>query len=197
MSTVQPIGQTRTYDHSSSVVFLKTREAYGGLSNMCAGFPLCVNGINIRTSEALYQACRFPHMPKIQEVIIEQKSPMAAKMKGKPHRDNSRVDWDSVQVRIMRWCLQVKLAQNLDKFSELLLETGDRPIVEQSKRDAFWGAKPIDDQTLVGMNVLGRLLMGLREAIRTEEPSSLLRVEPLEIPDFRLMGGAIETVNAG
>ena len=53
----------REYERSNAVVFLKTSEAFGGLSNMAPGFPLCVNGIAIRTSEALYQACRFPHVP--------------------------------------------------------------------------------------------------------------------------------------
>jgi len=61
--------QTRIYDRSSSVVFLKTREAFGGLSNMAAGFPLHVQGSRIYTSEALYQACRFPHLPEIQRLI--------------------------------------------------------------------------------------------------------------------------------
>lgn len=78
--------QTRTYNRASSVVVLKTKEAFGGLSNMAGGFPLDVNGMRILTSEALYQACRFPHRPEVQTLIIEQKSPMTAKMKSKPYR---------------------------------------------------------------------------------------------------------------
>ena len=76
--------QTRTYDRPESVVFLKTKDAFGGLSNMASGFPLSVNGIHIRTCEALYQACRFPHLPEVQELIIAQKSPMTAKMTPEP-----------------------------------------------------------------------------------------------------------------
>jgi len=131
--------QYREYERESSVVFLKTKEAFGGLSNMAAGFPLSVNGIDIRTSEALCQACRFPHRPRLQAIIIAQKSPMIAKMKGKPHRRDSRQDWYRTRVNIMRWCLRVKLAQNWHSFSTLLLETGQMPIVEQSRRDDFWG----------------------------------------------------------
>lgn len=175
----------KTYNRGESVVFLKTKEAFGGLSNMSGGYPLVVNGIQIRTSEALYQACRFPHLPDIQEVIIEQKSPMAAKMKGKPHRNNSRSDWDRVHVDIMRWSLHVKLLQNWDTFSKLLLETGDLPIVEQSRKDDFWGAKPIDEQTLIGRNVLGHLLMELREI------KSISKVDPLNISNFMLFGDPI------
>jgi type I restriction enzyme S subunit len=186
--------QIRTYSRAECAVFSKTKEGFGGLSNMAGGFPLRVNGIRILTSEALYQACRFPHLLNIQRLIIQQNSPMTAKMKGKPYRDDSRPDWDRVRVKIMRWCLRVKLVQNWNTFSALLLKTGERPIVEESRKDDFWGAKAVDENTLVGMNVLGRLLMELRELVKTEGRESFLRVEPLAIPDFRLEGRPIEPI---
>lgn len=186
--------QTRTYDRATCVVFLKTNEAFGGLSNMAGGYPLIVNGVRILTSEALYQVCRFPLLPEVQRLIIEQKSPMSAKMKSKPHRKDSRPDWDYVRVNIMRWCLRVKLTQNWNTFSKLLLDTGDNPIVEQSRKDDFWGAKVLDDRTLVGRNVLGRLLMELREAVKNNEKDSMLCVEPLTIPDFLLYGRPIQKI---
>lgn len=187
-------GQTRTYDRARSVVFLKTDGPFGGLSNMAGGFPLQVRGTRIFTSEALYQACRFPHMPEIQRLVIEQASPMTAKMKSKPYRKDSRPDWARVRVKVMRWCLRVKLAQNWGKFSELLLRTDDQPIVEESRRDEFWGAKSADEQTLVGMNVLGRLLMELREAVKSQDRAALQTVEPLDIPEFLLLGRPIGTL---
>lgn len=186
--------QIRIYDREESAVFLKTNEEFGGLSNMAGGYPLVVNGIRIFTSEALYQACRFPHMPEVQQLIIAQASPMTAKMKSKPYRGNSRPDWNQVRVKVMRWCLRVKLAQNWTQFSELLLATGDRPIVEASRRDEFWGARPVDDRTLMGMNVLGRLLMELREEVRNGVCTAPMRVEPLPIPDFLLKGQPVQPV---
>lgn len=188
--------QVRTYDRAASVVFLKTNERFGGLSNMAPGFPLRVNGVRIRTSEALYQACRFPHMPEVQQLIIGENSPMTAKMRSKPYRRASRHDWDFVRVKIMRWSLRVKLAQNWREFGRLLLATGDRPIVEQSRKDDFWGAKVADDGTLVGMNVLGRLLMELREQLKGDESESLRFIEPLAISEFLLFGQPIEAVQA-
>src|ERR1043166_6761888 len=185
---------TREYERSASVVFLRTKEAFGGLSNMASGFPVRVNGGRIATSEALYQACRFPHRPEAQRLVIEQTSPMAAKMKTKPYRDDSRPDWDRVRVKIMRWCLRVKFAQNYSTFSRLLLSTGDAPIVEESRKDPFWGAKPLDEQKLVGMNVLGRLLMELRKDLGEGNPQRLLTVSPLAIPDFLLYGQPIEAI---
>jgi ribA/ribD-fused uncharacterized protein len=178
--------QKRLYRRDDVVAFRKTGEEFGGLSNMAPGFPILLHGHRIRTAEALYQACRFPHMPDVQRMILDEISPMTAKMRSKPFRDQSRPDWEAVRVPIMRWCLRVKLAANWSKFSRLLLETGDRPIVEDSRKDDFWGAKP-DEDALEGRNVLGRLLMELREQLRAD-PDSLCVVKPLSISKFLLLG---------
>lgn len=186
----------RTYVRSEVVVVYKTKEAFGGLSNMASGYPLKINGVRILTSEALYQACRFPHMPEVQQEIIAQHSPMTAKMKSKPHRKDSRPDWDEVRHKVMRWCLRVKLAQNYEVFGRLLLTTCDKPIVEQSRKDDFWGAKLADEagDILVGQNVLGRLLMELREKLKGDAEGMLKMVPPLGIPNFMLLGKSIESV---
>jgi type I restriction enzyme, S subunit len=183
--------EPRIYHRGDSVVFLKTKEAFGGLSNMAAGYPLEVNGIHIRTAEALYQACRFPHLPDIQRLIIAQTSPMTAKMVGKPHRQHSRPDWNVVRVRIMRWCLSVKLAQHWQRFGDLLLETGNAPIVEESYRDIFWGAKPFDTETLVGTNLLGRLLTELRNQLHSPHGELLRQAHPPKVEGFLLLGQPI------
>lgn len=193
-SPASEASQIRRYRRSEVVVFHKTKEGFGGLSNMAAGFPLKINGVRVLSSEALYQACRFPHLPQIQREIIGQFSPMTAKMISKPHRANSRPDWNKVRTRVMRWCLQVKLAQHYDTFSEILLQTGEKPIVEYSNKDDFWGAKPEGD-VLVGQNILGRLLMELRENLKKADHVAGT-VEPLDIPDFRLLGKPIEAIRS-
>ena len=60
----------REYDRAKSAVFRKTKERFGALSNMAGGFPLHVNGVKIRTSEALYQACRFPTFRKFRTGLL-------------------------------------------------------------------------------------------------------------------------------
>lgn len=183
----------RTYNRADCVVFRKTNERFGGLSNMAPGFPLRVNGHRIRTSEALYQACRFPHMPEVQLRILNEVSPMTAKMRSKPFRKYSRDDWDDIRVPVMRWCLRVKLACNWSSFSGLLDETGEESIVEESRRDAFWGAAPLEDGSLEGCNVLGRLLMELRHTVRWS-PSKFSEVLPPNLSDFVLLGESIGEV---
>jgi ribA/ribD-fused uncharacterized protein len=187
----------KIYNANECCVFRKTKELYGGLSNMASGFPLKVNGVHILTSEAIYQACRFPHLPDVQEKIIKEKSPMSAKMVSKPFRNNSRLDWENYRINIMRWCLKIKLAQNFSEFGELLKSTGEKFILEESSKDDFWGA--IRDKNhpdiLTGTNALGRLLMELRQfyfdCLTSKGP---IIIEPLNISDFKLYGEAIKSI---
>lgn len=186
----------RTYTRDKSVIFKKTSEKWGGFSNMAPGYPLCVNGVYIRSSEALYQACRYPNNPEIQKKIIHQSSPMTAKMVGKPHRADTREDWQKTRIVIMKWSLRVKLAQNYENFSALLKESGENPIVESSNKDDFWGAKPVDQQTLVGVNALGRLLMELRGLVENSSQDQLSIVPVPNISNFLLLGDEIREVHA-
>jgi ribA/ribD-fused uncharacterized protein len=187
--------EARTYKRQDCITFRKTAEKFGGLSNMAGGYPLNVNGVEILTSEALYQACRFPHFPEIQRQIIAERSPMTAKMRSRAYTDHSRSDWESARIRIMRWCLQVKLVQNWDKFSTLLLATQDLPIVEDSRKDDFWGAKPKNEELLIGVNILGRLLMELREKIKNQEIFAETIIDPPNISDFLLYGRKINPIS--
>ena len=185
----------RTYRADDIISFRKTGEEFGGLSNMAPGFPIRIAGITLRTSEALYQACRFPHMPEVQKIIVGEASPMTAKMRSKPYRNDSREHWDDIRVPIMKWCLRVKLAQNWSAFGDLLMRTGDKPIVEDSRKDDFWGAIKDAYGEFHGRNVLGRLLMELREKLKTN-PDGLKHVAPIKIQQFTLLGEEIPIIIA-
>jgi ribA/ribD-fused uncharacterized protein len=182
----------RQYIESEVVSFRSTKAEFGGLSNMAAGYSVNVNGIIIPSVEHLYQACRYPLFPALQEEIIRQDSPMTAKMISKKHLKYTRQDWDQVRFKIMRWCLEVKLSQNWEKFSKVLLETGDKAIVELSTKDKVWAAVK-EGNKLIGTNALGRLLMELRENyVKKKEYQRC--IDPLPIPGFLLFGNPIEEV---
>lgn len=171
----------RTYDPKVACVFRSTKARFGALSNMAAGYPLQVGAAHARTAEALYQACRFPARPDVQEAILSEASPMAAKAISRTHEAFTRADWPHVRVSVMRWCLSIKLAQHFDAFGRLLETTGELPIVESSSRDDFWGAIPDGNGALVGRNALGRLLMELRAQYASEQRYELLLVEPMPV----------------
>lgn len=187
---------SRSYDPAHACIFRRTKAKFGGLSNMAAGFPLVTGTVPVRTAEALYQACRYPHLPDLQAKILAEASPMSAKMVSKKRYDHSRPDWDRVKVRVMRWCLEVKLAQHFATFGRLLETTGDVDIVEESARDRFWGAVREPDGQLRGVNALGRLLMALRDRYALGERYRLLYVEPPRIARFHLLTQPIGAIDA-
>jgi len=180
----------RVYHLHDSCIFKKNNEPFGELSNMATIFPLKINGHEIKTSEALYQSCKYPFNPEVQREICLVKSPMTAKMIGRTHSRKMRTDWNEVKVKIMKWCLKIKIAQHFITFGEALIQTNGKNIVENSSKDNFWGAIPNEDKTeFIGINALGRLLMELREDINTNNVNSLLVVKPpANVENFYLFG---------
>jgi len=188
--------ETKKYNLDEVVAFLKTKEAFGGLSNMAAKlYPIYVNDTIIDNTEILYQICRYPDNPEIQSQILFNKSPMGAKMVSKKYRkEYTRSDFEDVKVDIMYWCLRVKLACNPLHFGSLLESTEDKVIVEISRNDPFWGAQFSSDTSgvLVGQNILGKLLMELRSYYRLNKgKTTILKVEPLKIENFKLLDKSI------
>lgn len=197
MSTPEPMTRASpllTYTRANCAVFFKVDAEWGGLSNMAGGYRLAVNGADINSSEALYQASRFPHRPDLQAEIFTQTGGFGSKLKAKKYRrEHTRPDWSMVEVDIMRWCLRVKVKQNWATIANLLRASGERAIVEQSSKDDFWGAKvvPNDPNQLIGRNVLGRLLTELRDEIVAKTRTGFTAIEPVPIPDFLLLGKPI------
>lgn len=183
----------RRYNKYDVVSFKSTKATFGDLSNMAPGFSLRVNGVIIPSAEALYQACRFPLFPEIQREIIEQSSPMTAKMISRKYINKTRQDWEIVKYDIMYWVLQVKLSQNYSRFSKVLIETGNKDIVELSNKDKDWAVIELENNILVGKNALGRLLMQLRKDYIFNNKCSDC-IEPIDIFGFLFYGTEISTV---
>lgn len=187
---------SRSYRQDEVAWFLKTRERFGGLSNMAAGYRCDINGLQFDSSEALYQACRFPDAPALQAEISRLASPMEAKRLAHRNVDRTRDDWKLVNIELMRWTLRLKRSQNAERIDALLTESGDMPIVEISFKDAFWGAKPKSDGTIEGCNVLGRLWMELRQGWLSQDPGIVGSIEPPAIPNFKISGAVVMAMAA-
>lgn len=157
----------RHYKSSECIIFKSTKGEFGALSNMAPNFPIYINKTKLRTSEALYQALRFPNYPEVQHQIILRKSPISAKHYGRQYIDLTRADWNQVRFKVMKFCIELKLFQNFDRFSKVLLSTGSYPIVEYSDKDKVWGAS-FQNGYYIGTNALGRYLMELREKVKSE-----------------------------
>ena len=186
--------------HETTAVIYKVDGEYGDLSNLSNGFPLTVAGIDLKSSEALYQACKYPHKAEWQREILDARHAMEAKMKarkdGRPKE--CRPDWEAVKVQVMHWVLRVKLAQHPRRIAALVRWSGTGPLVEQSRKDRFWGAVEESDGVFRGENMLGQLWTEFREDVRARftagNEASLLKVDPPEVPDFKLLGTEIGVV---
>lgn len=142
--------------------FMRSNDRYGRLSNMTGGFPLKVAGTPHSGPESLYQALKFPDRPDVQQAIGRQPNGMAAKKRAyRPDNPPVRADWDRVKPYAMMAALTTKLRQHPDAFAAALMETRGRLCMEVSYRDSYWGAKPQNDGSYLGHNVLGRLLTEL------------------------------------
>lgn len=191
------MNRIRIYKKSECVVFRKTTEKWGGLSNMAKDYPIYVNELSIQSSEILYQSLRFTHYPDIQREILNEKNPMYAKRLARKYILHTRDNWNVNRISIMKWCIAVKLCQNWEKFSKLLFLTYPNYIVEYSEKDLFWGASydQSDKNLLIGENILGRILMQMREIAREKGKSAFETIFPLPLENFSLLGEPIRTVS--
>ncbi len=149
-----------------SVWFKKVAEKYGWMGNM-APYPIMYNGKVWLTSEALFQGMRY-NDEEIKEIIRKEKSPMGAKMKAKKYKDQMVVVPMSPQdVENMRKCVKMKFDQH-PQLKKELMNTKGAYIYEDignrnGERHKFWGAKKISENEGDGQNIMGRILMELRD----------------------------------
>lgn len=146
---------------SERIDFYSTKDPYGEFSNFAA-FPIEVGGKVWPTSEHYFQAQKFAGTPDEEELRAIE-SPMKVALAGRERTRPFRSDWDEVRDDVMRTALRAKFTQHED-LRRLLLGTGDAELVEHTKNDSYWG----DGGDRTGGNMLGKLLMELREALRAE-----------------------------
>ena len=134
--------------------------------------PIAAGPWTFATSEALYQAGKFAARPDIQQRIAEAPTPREAAAIGRTPGPGIDPAWNAQRVDVMRWVLRMKREANAAEIDTVLTATGNRPIVEVSTRDPWWGARPVAHR-YEGRNVLGRLWMELRQHLRDGRPAAL------------------------
>ena len=142
--------------------FYSTKDAYGCFSNFAA-YPFRIHNKVWKTSEHYFQAQKFAGTEHEEELRLVA-SPMVVARMGRSRQRPLRKDWETAKDDIMREALRAKFTQNED-LKKILLETGDAELVEHTKNDRYWG----DGGDGSGKNMLGVLLMELREELKNEE----------------------------
>ena len=144
------------------VRFYSVADEYGDFSNF-AGFPIRLDGELWPTSEHYFQAQKFDDRA-YRRKIRGAKTPMIAARLGRDRSKKLRRSWESMKVEVMRKAVRAKFEQHPD-LAELLLSTGSAKIVEHTDNDSYWG----DGGDGSGTNMLGRILMQVRDELRARQ----------------------------
>ena len=146
------------------------RDKYFFLSNFYEA-PITYNGITYKNNEAAFQAQKcisayqIAHGEKVftdERTLFINLSARDAKRLGR--KVDLRSDWERVKVGIMKDIVRAKFTQNED-LRDKLLETKDELLCEGNT----WGDRIWGTVNGVGRNLLGQILMDVREEILEKE----------------------------
>ena len=145
-----------------TIYFYKLSDPYGCFSNF-SPHPIEVDGLDWQTVEHYYQAQKFvaTENEELIQVIRDAQTPMEAAQIGRDRTLKLRCDWEEVKQQVMWQGVLTKFLTHTD-IQAILLDTGDRLIVEDSPTDYYWGC----GQDKTGQNQLGKILMNVRQEIR-------------------------------
>ena len=121
--------------------------------------------IEVPTVEHAYQA--YKTLDEVERIkILSAPGPGAAKRLGK--QVTIRSDWDLIKVPVMLNLLRIKFTN--PTLKQWLLDTKDATLIEGNwGGDKVWGVCNGE-----GRNMLGTLLMNIREEIRNEDQRSIM-----------------------
>jgi ribA/ribD-fused uncharacterized protein len=146
-----------------AIYFYSTIDACGCFSNFSRhGFEL--GGRYWPTAEHYFQAQKFAGT-QYAEHVARARTPKEAAERGQTRSVPLRPDWESAKDEVMRAAVRRKFETHAD-IRAVLLGTGDEELVENAPGDYYWGCGADGS----GRNVLGRILMEVREALRGQGP---------------------------
>jgi N-glycosidase YbiA len=143
----------------NDIHFYSTTGEYGCFSNF-SRHHITLKGKVWLTAEHYFQAQKFAGTEH-EETIRRAKTPMIAAEMGRDRKKPLRRDWEKIKDSIMREAVLTKFSQHQD-LREFLLSTGDSKLVEHTGNDRYWG----DGGDGSGRNMLGRILMSVRDELR-------------------------------
>lgn len=114
-----------------------------------------------KTAEHCYQSQKFID-PEIKTEIESAPSPFMAKKISHQHDEKKRKDWEEIKTDIMKQIITEKVKQH-DEVRELLQDTGNNEICDNTPFDYFWGIGENGN----GKNFLGKILMDIRSEIKS------------------------------
>ena len=123
-----------------------------------------IDGLSYNSSEHFFQSKKFEFSdPAYFDTVRTSPSSNKAHQLGNARNGGIlRPDWDAVKFDVMYQGNFEKFSQNED-LKKMLLDTGDKKISQLSNSDKFWSVTPNG-----GKDLLGRILMKIRETLKNE-----------------------------
>lgn len=155
------------YPKERTAPFCSVDQSWGLFSNF-GRTPLVVDGVRFDCTEKLFQVMKFTDAASRKAVYAAKGQTIKMKAKHFEKVGTVRPDWGEIIVDAMKFCLMEKYRQS-EAFREELARSRGLYIVEdqatfQKKSPNTWGVKPSEDgKEFVGPNLMGRLLMELRD----------------------------------
>lgn len=154
------------YPADKTVSFLKVDGEWGLLSNF-ARTPIVIDEVTFDCAEKLFQVMKFTDDESRKVIYSKKGQPIKMMARHQEKVGSVREDWGRIFIDVMKFCLMQKYSQS-EAFRKELERSKGMFIVEQQpnpKRPAgTYSAKLSEDgSTWVGPNIMGRLLMELRD----------------------------------
>jgi len=152
----QNLGREKTV----TIYFYSAREnPYGCFSNF-SPHGIELDGQWWPTTEHYFQAQKFAGTPFTEKVRLAHSPKQAAEI-GRDRNLPLRRDWERVKDDVMLRAVLCKFETHED-IRQILLDTGDEDIVENTSYDYYWGCGTNGD----GKNMLGKILVEVRTILR-------------------------------
>lgn len=160
------------YPADQTVGFTSTAAEWGVFSNF-ARTPMVVEGIEFVSVEQMFHYIRLNNEAE-RAKFLKVPPCLTLKMKAKSFvkRGLERDDWHNISVDVMRFCLNHKYNASETFRNELQRSKGKYIVEDESNRrktpDSWGAVYDVETNEFYGKNIMGRLLMELREKGKLE-----------------------------
>jgi len=148
-------------ENSKTIEFYRATGTHGFLSNLYKK-SLIFEGIEFPTAEHAYQYGKFNDSKTREWAMKAPKPHLLAILAHGLFSWDIVENWSGIKVNRMLEILRVKFSD--PELKQKLLETRKCLLIEKSKSDSFWGV----GKKLTGKNMLGKLLMKVRDEINNK-----------------------------
>ena len=163
---------TKGYYETDKYVFF-----YGSFFSQWAKYDILIDNIKYNCCEQYMMAekARIFDDDNAFEQIMKSKDPSIQKSWGRKVKNFDKEKWEKRAKYIVETANYAKFTQYED-LQRMLLDTGDKIIVEASPWDCVWGAglkaddkRILDPKNWRGTNWLGEVIMGVRDLLMIQQ----------------------------